>query len=215
MTNKITTHKLKFDKEKHEYSVGNKKVLSVTTVLPDIPEHLIYKQFFIDATHRGTRVHEHVDTINKYYIKKNKILSSDLCSNCLETDKPYVNSYIKFLKAHRPEMLLSEKKMFHTELFYAGTVDLVAVIKGKLSILDVKTTTKIAPYAKLQLAAYVYMYNFCYPERKAFNRYIIHLQEKNYRLVPYTVKTLEDDFEIFQCKLKSAQWDAENLSRYK
>ena len=148
-------------------------------------------------------------------MESGKIPSSKSYENCLHTDKPYIDSYVKFLKAHKPEIVLSEKKMFHAELFYAGTVDLVAIVKGKLSILDIKTTTKVAPYAKLQLAAYVRMYNFCYPEKKAFNRYIIHLQEKNYRLVPYMVKTLEEDFEVFQCKLKSAQWDAENLSRYK
>lgn len=209
-------NELKFDKKKHEYTVGNKKVLSVTTVLPDIPEHLLYKQFFIDATHKGIRVHEQVDIINKYYMEEKKVpYPSDMYKDCLQTDKPYIESYVKFLKAHKPEIILSEKKMFHSELFYAGTVDLVAIVKGKLSVLDVKTTSRVAPYARLQLAAYVRMYNLCYPERKAFNRYIVHLQEKNYKLVPYTVKSLEEDFDIFKCKLRSAQWDAEHLSQYK
>lgn len=209
-------NELKFDKMKHEYSVNGKRVLSVTTVLPDIPEHLLYKQFFVDATLRGNRVHGYVDKINQYYIENGKIPEPKIYEgeNFLTGDEPYVRAYIKFLKVRRPKILFSEEKMFHAEYGYAGTVDLVAAISGKWGILDVKTTATIAPYAKLQLAAYVEMYNHRYPNKKIYDRHIIHLKPSiTYEVVPFYKRDLEEDFNVFLCKLKSAQWDLENMGK--
>ena len=209
-------NELKFDKKKHIYTVNGKRVLSVTTVLPDIPEHLLYKQFFIDKTLLGNRVHGYVDVINKHYMETEKVPDPKLYEgeNFLTSDEPYVKAYLKFLRVRRPKILFSEEKMFHVKYGYAGTVDLVAAISGKFGVLDVKTTTTIAPYAKLQLAAYVMMYNHRYPSKMVFDRYIVHLKPNaTYEVVPYYKKDLKEDFNVFLCKLKSAQWDMENMSK--
>jgi hypothetical protein len=210
------TPKLEFDKEKHIYTHNGKRVLSVTTVLPDIPEHLLYKQFFIDAGFRGNRVHDYADKINKFYIdNKKKIPSSEIYQGkgYVESDEPYIKGYLKFLKAHKPDILMSEQKMLHKEFSYAGTMDLVAILKGKKTVLDIKTTSKIAPYARLQLAAYVFMHNENHPENEVHNRCIIHLLPTGlYKLVHFKIDSLESDFEEFYHKLRSAQWDVANMS---
>ena len=209
---------LEFDKKTHIYTYKGKRVLSVTSVLPDIPEHLLYKQFFIDKTLLGNRVHSYVDIINKHYMKYRRIPDRKVYEgrNFLESDAPYVEAYLKFINEHMPEIKMSEKQLFDREHFYAGTMDLVAKIKGKLSIADCKTTSVIAPYAKLQLAAYTRMYNNHCPDDPAFNRYIIHLKpDTEFKLVPYPVKSLKEDFDEFYHKLRSAQWDAVNMgSKY-
>jgi hypothetical protein len=212
----VKKNELKFDAKKHEYTVDGKRILSVTTVLPDIPEYLLYKQFFIDASHRGTRVHECVDVINKHYMKTGAIPEPKVYKgkNFLIEDEPYVKAYLKFLKVRRPNILLSEEKMFHMEYGYAGTVDIVGSVSGKFGILDVKTTTMIAPYARLQLAAYVHLYNKLYPKKKALYRHIVHLKPNTtYELVPFRNDELDEDFNVFLAKLKSAQWDMENMSK--
>jgi hypothetical protein len=101
--------------------------------------------------------------------------------------------------------------MYHKLYNYAGTLDLAAEIKGKLLILDLKTSTKVAPYARLQLAAYVRMWNSKYPKNEIFNRGVIHLLPTGqYKLVLYPVKDLRNDTEIFLCFLRSKQWMAAN-----
>jgi hypothetical protein len=186
----------------------------VTTVLPDIPESLLYKQSFIEKTLLGSRVHDCADTINNYYMTHDRVIP---CEDAYKSEKfqkedgPYIKGYLKFLKEKKPVILSSEQKMYHKLYNYAGTLDLAVEMKGKLSILDIKTSTKVAPYARLQLAAYIRVWNAKYPNNEIFNRGVIHLLPNGtYKLVTYPVKDLRNDTEIFLCKLRSAQWDIAN-----
>lgn len=206
--------KLKFDKKKHVYSVKGRNILSVTSVLPDIPEHLLYKQSFMDKTLLGIRVHNCADTINNHYkthcmeIPCEDVYKSDPFQ---KEDGPYIKAYLKFLKEKKPVIIASETKMFHKLFNYAGTVDLVVEIKSKKYIYDIKTTSRVAPYARLQLAAYVRMWNYENPDKEIFNRGVIHLKpDGTYTLVPYSVKDLKNDTDIFLCFLRSKQWMAAN-----
>ena len=206
------SNKLEFDKKKHVYSVKGRTILSVTEVLPDIPEHLLYKQSFIDKALLGIRVHDCADTINNYYKAHcGEIPCEDVYkgSSFQKEDDPYVKAYLKFIKEKRPTIIASERKMFHKLYNYAGTVDLIMEIKGKRGAYDIKTTSKVAPYARLQLAAYVRMWNHENPETEVFNRGIIHLKpDGTYAQVSYQVKDLKNDMEIFLCFLRSRQWMA-------
>jgi hypothetical protein len=129
-------------------------------------------------------------------------------------DIPYIDGYVKFLNEHHPQLYFSEKKDFHPLFNYAGTIDSGMLFKSKDYIVDLKTSASIAPYAKLQLAAYTKMYNNN-NTKKIFNRMIIQLlPDGNYFLKTYPVKELSADFNWFLCKLKSAQWDQENMKGY-
>jgi predicted helicase len=204
---------MQFDEVKHEYEVEGRRMLSVTKVLPDIPEYLLYKQTFVEKTLLGSRVHNCCDTINQHYMVHNSIPEEDIYwgATSLEKDRPYLDAYIKFLKECRPQIHHSEMKDFHKVYKYAGTIDLVAYLLGNEHVCDIKTSTGIAPYARLQLVAYMKMWNSNYPEHKVFKRTIIHLlPSADYKLITYPAKGISADFDIFLCKLKSAQWDAEN-----
>lgn len=52
-----------------------------------------------------------------------------------------------------------EKRVFDSQHFYAGTVDLVATIQGSLSVIDFKTGIAIRNEHFLQTAAYLFAYN--------------------------------------------------------
>jgi hypothetical protein len=101
------TNDLHFDKDKHVYSVKGKKILSVTTVLPDIPESLLYKQSFIEKTLLGSRVHDCADTINNYYKTHDGAIP---CEDAYKgeafqkEDGPYVKGYLKFLKERNRQL---------------------------------------------------------------------------------------------------------------
>ena len=212
---------LYFNPEKHTYTIGNSpnSLLSVTSVLPDIPDFLLCKQAFIEKTLLGSRVHECCDTINLFY-KENKgvIPNKDYYqgNSTQDADIPYINAYKQFLVDRHPVIQVSEFRTYHRKLMYAGTIDLVAWIDGKLWIIDLKTSAQIAPYAKLQLAAYLRMWNEQADKQfRTFRRAVVHLLPNGeYKFIPYTVSSLGDDFDIFMCKLRSAQWDQENLGQY-
>ena len=94
----------------------------------------------------------------------------------------------------------------------AGTIDGVMRIEKDKYIADIKTSASVAPYAKLQLVAYLKIWNDNHPDGKIFKRMIIHLlPDGEYKLIRYPISDISRDFDIFLCKLKSAQWDAENM----
>ena len=214
----MTKDKLVFDKNKHAYSVKGRKILSVTSVLPDIPEYLLYKQNFIEKTLLGNRVHDCAHIINKRYQSTGEIPDESVYVKKFikESDGPYIKAYIKFLTEKKPVIHAAEIKMFHKLYNYAGTIDLVAELNNKLWVLDLKTTSKVAPYARLQLAAYLRMWNAKNMKMETFQRGIIHLKPDGmYSLISYPVKDLKNDTEIFLCKLRSAQWDiAHGVSKF-
>jgi len=87
----------------------------------------------------------------------------------------------------------------------------VCDIGGKIYIADIKTTAQVAPYAKLQLVAYLKAWNHS-SELKVYNRAVIQLlPDERYRIIKYPVKEIGKDWSIFLCKLRSAQWDMENM----
>lgn len=53
--------------------------------------------------------------------------------------QPGVNAYLKWEQAFKPEFLFSERVVYSKEYDYCGTVDAVAYIKGRRTIIDFKT----------------------------------------------------------------------------
>lgn len=57
--------------------------------------------------------------------------------------------------AHKPKILETEMTVYHPQLLYAGTYDLLCEIDGVLTMVDYKTSSDIWDTYWLQLAAYV------------------------------------------------------------
>jgi hypothetical protein len=68
------------------------------------------------------------------------------------------NPVIKAFRAWQDEAqfvpIASEKLVFSREHGYAGTVDIIGTLSGRLAVLDIKTGRSVYPEYKLQLAAY-------------------------------------------------------------
>jgi hypothetical protein len=207
---------LQFDKDTHIYKRDGQRLLSVTQVLPDIPEHLHYQQFFIDKTLLGSRVHETIDAINKQILKTGKTPAMKAYLRRHEQfpqDTPYLDAYAKFIKDLNPCILYSEAKLSHPVWTYAGTIDMIAHLFKKTYVVDVKTSVQIAPYARLQLAAYQAMYNHNQIDKGQLveKRAILQLKpDGSYKFEQYAASGFKADFDIFLCKLKSVQWDRAN-----
>ncbi|MEX0690112.1 MAG: hypothetical protein WD095_01575, partial [Candidatus Paceibacterota bacterium] len=94
----------------------------------------------------GTRLHEAVQSI---MIGENPKFKEDI--------KPSVVAFKEYLQDKHIEVDSDsiEKRVAHHKYKYAGTVDAVAVIDGKIGILDIKTSQEIYRDYRLQTSAYV------------------------------------------------------------
>ncbi|MBI2591696.1 MAG: hypothetical protein HYW34_03405, partial [Candidatus Brennerbacteria bacterium] len=94
----------------------------------------------------GTQIHEAVE----------KILSGE--SPVIEPNiAPAIAAFKKFIEVKniQADPALIEKRIVHHDHRYAGTIDVVALIDGKLGILDIKTSQAIYRDYNLQISAYM------------------------------------------------------------
>jgi hypothetical protein len=93
------------------------------------------------AADHGIAVHS---SIASYIGNKSSVAQSD----------PVVIAFSKWQQAAQFEPIASERLVLSREHGYAGTVDLIGTLNGRLAVLDIKTGRGIYPEYKLQLAAY-------------------------------------------------------------
>ena len=94
----------------------------------------------------GTLVHE---AIEKIFIGEKPEVPSSI--------EPSIRAFLNFLNetSIQVDPTLIEKRIINYEDRYAGTLDAVALINGKLGILDIKTSQEIFRDYNLQTAAYM------------------------------------------------------------
>ncbi len=169
------------------YTIDKKKYVSVTTVLGDYDtgglmqwsadcavEHIrnflaegyiesmvdwdkaryAYKEVSKEATDIGTEVHDLVESYITAYLAGEDF-------DCGGFSKPIDNGYDAFLKwdrGIRPKYIASEMTVHSDTHRYAGTLDCVCKLDGKLYIIDFKTSKAHYPKNAVQLAAYKVAY---------------------------------------------------------
>jgi hypothetical protein len=119
-------------------------------VLDDAPAH--FAEARDEAMSTGTLVH----TMIEEYIKRKIDLSG---TPSLEVSDSAQNSFLAFLEFEKTsgiEWLEAERPVYYEDenIIYAGTLDLVARLNGKVFVLDVKTSSDFYPENWLQVAAY-------------------------------------------------------------
>jgi hypothetical protein len=67
-----------------------------------------------------------------------------------------VQAFLNWEKAHHVEYLHSERRIYSKSMNYSGTVDLVALVDGRITVIDFKTSKAIYNDYFLQVAAYAY-----------------------------------------------------------
>lgn len=94
----------------------------------------------------GTLIHEAVE---KILVGESPVIDSVIA--------PAIAAFKEFLgkKNIQADPALIEKRIVHYDQRYAGTIDVVALIDGKLGILDIKTSQAIYRDYNLQISAYM------------------------------------------------------------
>lgn len=142
------TKPLHFDPETHTYTIGGRKVPSVTEILAPItagkypPNAGVVQQ----AAARGTRIHELC-----------ALYDMDALPDEFEAELvPYVQAWADFTRDYKPEWYYIEQAMVCDsgipKQSYAGTVDRVGLVEGRLVAVDVKTAQNLDRPAKVALA---------------------------------------------------------------
>lgn len=138
---------LLFFDEGHKYTLDGEELPSVSQLTRFISREIYgdVGQFNLDrAADRGTAVHKATELLDKY--------------GTVEIDEdisPYLKAYIAFRKEHKCEWQKIEYATHHPDNLYAGTLDRVGTVDGKLAILDIKTSSTIQkPLYTAQLNLY-------------------------------------------------------------
>lgn len=140
--------KIKFDADKHTYTVNGREIPNVTTVLKALG--LIDDRFFTEESRKiGTEVHEILELYDSGFDLPQKM--------GLEG---YIMAYQEFLnKFPYLHIIEIEKTLYHSNMGYCGKLDRVLENEktGEIHIVDIKTGLHLRSHP-LQLTAYALAY---------------------------------------------------------
>ena len=148
------------------------------------------------AGKRGTEVHKLAEALNA---GKKVAVPDELAG--------HVESYVKFLDEHDPQVVLTESSVVYLKPLneYAGTLDLVADFPalGQRLLCDVKTARSgVFPDNALQIAAYRYATSYLdgtvlKPMPEVDGCAVIHVRADGYSLVPLQAGPAEHRFFLY------------------
>ena len=141
-------NELRFEESGHLYLLNGKEIPSVSSImrpLSMIEYGGIDKTILETAAKRGTSVHNSIEIFLKYGVRD---YDPEFAG--------YADGFFEWWDNNSPEVVGSEFRVYHKLFSYAGTVDMLAYIDGKLCLIDFKTTYKlILKNCRVQLEAYL------------------------------------------------------------
>ena len=195
---------LTFDEASHQYFWNGIQVPGVTSVLRD------FIQVYIDGTayHVGRNSGAVIDSS---VMEAAAVNGRDIHSGCQmiaqggvdwdALDGMYVGplrEFEKWIADFKPEIMFTEAPFYSIRFGYAGTIDIIAMIGGKLCFIDIKTgaSSSVGP----QLSAY--QHGWCEQERytASTQRWALWLPKNG---SPYKFDKLQGyrDFDYFKACL--------------
>lgn len=150
------------------YRKDNKYYPSVSSILNYFPKNKYFHDWLRDvgwnseiivqkAAYEGKLVHTCIE--NFLLGKEVKWINhNEEAEYPLEVWK-MVLKFAEFWNTYKPELIASEYHVFSDKYEYAGTIDLVCKLKGKIWLLDIKTSNSLHTSYDLQLAAYAEAWN--------------------------------------------------------
>jgi hypothetical protein len=147
---------LEYDDKAHSYKVEGVKVPSVTRVVDGcFPKDLThwalsigqeeYDKVISDALEIGNDTHQWIEHYINY---------GHACAEPEDYISKSVNAFLDWTTEYNPEWVDAERKVYCDKYKYAGTVDAVAKINGRVCVIDFKTSKKIYKPYHLQVTAY-------------------------------------------------------------
>lgn len=129
----------------HTYTYAGRQVPSVTEIIRT--KYPLSKWVPDSALERGSAVHQGCCFVDGPDSGGLKVTSEAM---------PYIRAYGSFLFDTGTGIVLSEKSLYHSVYGYAGTLDRVLKLWGKLAIVELKCN-EAPEWVGLQLAAYAHL----------------------------------------------------------
>ncbi len=177
--------KLVFDEKTHAYTLGDRKLPSVTEIIRDVGLMGDASKFYDDySMTRGVFVHQACQMFDDGTLDEDNL-------------DPVLAGYIAAYKCFRTEMFVEwtaiEKPLHDAALGFAGTPDRLAI--G--TVIDIKTGVKHSWHG-VQMAAYALL-GFTAGATTLVKRYGLYLNsDGTYKLERYEKKS---DFDVFRAAL--------------
>lgn len=151
MTDKLTEFpefpELKFDDEHHIYRLDGTIIPSVSSIMEPLSGAKyagISGRTLEKAANKGTSVHNSIENFIKFGIE-----------DVNPAHRGYFNAFREWWEKKQPELVGSECRIYHKILQYGGTIDLLAYIRGALTLVDFKSTYALSDMTcGVQLEAY-------------------------------------------------------------
>ena len=126
---------LEFEERKHIYLLDGVQIPSVTQLMKPLSDKVygpVDIQTLENAARKGTIVHNAIDNYLEFEIE-----------DIPEEHRGYFDAFLEWFENENPEVIATERKVYHKALRYAGTCDLLCMINGKLTLVDYKTSAAI------------------------------------------------------------------------
>lgn len=167
-----------YNEELHKYYVNGVEVPSVTDICSPISFQrldALQKSMLDRAKARGTRCHE---------IAEEYLLVGEIDIDEIETEYiPYVQQFVLWVKTYRPKVLYTEKRLWGKD--FAGTLDLICEIDGKIINVDYKFTSAMD---KKSLSVQLEGYDRLTKENgiRIDESWVLHIKKDGYVFKPIT-----------------------------
>lgn len=174
----------RFVEDTHRYYLGDKILPGITGILKTC--------LYTDPTYyteesrvRGTNVHKAIQFLNKGTLNWATVIDQYL---------GYVIAYEKFVKDWNLKLSLYELPLYHPDLLFAGTPDLVgSVLDGVPAIIDIKTGP-IMKWVALQTAAQELLVRAWNPDKAMrYRRWGVKLNVDGTYSKPVEFKEMRDE----------------------
>ena len=201
---------LEYDDIAHTYKVNDVKIPSVTRIIDACFEKNLtnwaisigdveYHRIIAEALEIGNYTHEWIE---EYIYTGRCIFNEEGPGN-----NNSIEAFLEWEEKYEPEWLSSERKVYCDKYKYAGTVDAVAKINGRVCVIDFKTSKKIYKPYHLQVTAYAQAIKRIDGLRQWPLGIILRLDKETGK---YEQKVFEpkDHFNVFKKCLELRQWSS-------
>jgi hypothetical protein len=133
-----------------------------------------------EASQGEASVGTHVHRVVEWDILGRIVPTIDIPALYRDRVKQSFESYLSWKNHTRLEMIRSEVRLISTNLRFGGTIDGVARIDGKRSILDWKTSRQVYSSHLIQLAAYGLLWDSAFPDQEIEGGFHLLRFDKNH-----------------------------------
>jgi len=201
----------KFHAHQHYYLRNGREVVGVTTVLSLLNKPALvmwaYKLAqknikFWEVTNKS----KNIGTIAHYLIeckiagkRPDREYLNDFSKNEVDGGYRSYHLFAKWLHDNKVSFQDSELQLVSKEYQYGGTIDIIAFVNGKRSLIDIKTGKNVFLEAYYQMSAYRQLYDETHASRlqKVIILHIPHEGKTSYVDTDISLKQLDDMFEAF------------------